>query len=344
MRVALILFCVAAFAPRPAAAQCTGAESQLESVSRALAIEDADKAEQILPGIEQSHPECPEIVLDRARLLALKGDAAASAEGFERYTQIAPQDARGYAYWARFLLARRQYRGADATSALAMDKNPSEPAALALRGQILAMKGQTQDGLNMLEQACKLDPDDFDANFELGKLYDSLARHADAAKYFERAVAINPEDPRAFDYLALNIEPFGEADRVEEAYRKGEAVNKRGARHFDAFMDYNYGRFLLKRNKLKEAKEFLDRAVELTPNVRAVWYERAKVSLNMKDYEKARTDAEKVVSMPDPGGIILDLQTYTLLEQIYRRLGETELAKKYADLSRSTPVPYKESR
>jgi hypothetical protein len=38
-------------------------------------------------------------------------------------------------------------------------------------------------------------------------------------------------------------------------------------------------------------------------------------------------------------GIIIDLQVYTLLEQIYCRLGETTLADKYAQLSRNTPPP-----
>jgi tetratricopeptide (TPR) repeat protein len=135
----------------------------------------------------------------------------------------------------------------------------------------------------------------------------------------------------------------GEVDRAGEAYRKAEAVNRRG-RHFDGFLDYNYGRFLLKGNQLKEAKEHLDRAVELTPNVRAVWYERAKVNLSMKKYEDARADGERAATLRDTGGVILDLQIYALLEQIYGRLGNKELASKYAALSRITPVPIKQTR
>jgi tetratricopeptide (TPR) repeat protein len=171
-------------------------------------------------------------------------------------------------------------------------------------------------------------------------LYQLLSQ---AVKHFERVVAVDASDPRAWDYLALNIEIVGEVDRAGEAYRKAEAVNQRG-RHFDAFLDYNYGRFLMKGNQLKEAKEHLDRAVELTPNVRAVWYERAKVNLSMKNYEDARADGERAATLRDTKGVILDLQIYTLLEQIYSRLGNKELAGKYAALSRVTPVPIKESR
>ena len=45
----------------------------------------------------------------------------------------------------------------------------------------------------------------------------------------------------------------------------------------------------------------------------------------------------KIANIPDAQGIIADLQVYVLLEQIYSRLGEAELARKYAELGRVTP-------
>src|SRR6266576_841103 len=87
------------------------------------------------------------------------------------------------------------------------------------------------------------------------------------------------------------------------------------------------------------AKRHLDRAVELTPDVRAPWYERAKLNLRLKNNQQAREDAERAANIRDSQGIIIDLQLYVLLEQIYTRLGDTELAEKYANLSQRTPVP-----
>jgi tetratricopeptide (TPR) repeat protein len=340
---AILLLITALWAPCLAAAEeCTGAENLLQSVSSALASEALDKAEHILDSLEHSYPNCSETLLDRARLLAVKGNATAAEEAFVRYQELAPDASRGYAYFGRFLLEQRQYARADSASLVALEKNPTEPAALALRGEILIMKGQAEEGAGLLQHALQIDPDNVDANFQLGTLYDKENRHADAVKHFERVVAIDPNDPRAWDYLALNTEIVGEVDRAGEAYRNAEAVNRRG-RHFDGFLDYNYGRFLLKGNQLTKAKEHLDRAVELTPNVRAVWYERAKVNLNMKKYEDASADGERAATVRDTGGVILDLQIYALLEQIYGRLGNRELASKYAALSRITPVPIKET-
>jgi hypothetical protein len=61
----------------------------------------------------------------------------------------------------------------------------------------------------------------------------------------------------------------------------------------------------------------------------------------MKNYEDARADGERAATLRDRRGVILDVQIYALLEQIYGRLGNKELASKYAALSRVTPVPSK---
>jgi len=61
------------------------------------------------------------------------------------------------------------------------------------------------------------------------------------------------------------------------------------------------------------------------------------VNLSLKNYEDARADGERAATLRDTRGVILDLQMYALLEQIYGRLGNKELASKYAALSRVTP-------
>lgn len=344
MNKQLICLLFAICAPWAASgAQCTGAETQLQSVSRALAAEDTKIADDILDALEHFYPDCAEISFDRGRSYELKGDAKSAEIVFYRYTVMEPDDAKGYAALARTYLEENRYERADTTSLQAMEMNSLDPSTLALRGQILGMQGHREEGIHLLEQACQIDPDNADAHFQLGTLYVMAKRRGDAAKEFEKTLAIIPGNASAWDYLALNLETLGQADQAEEAYRKGEAVNKPGI-HYDGFLDYNYGRFLTKLYRLNEAKDHLDRAVKLAPNVRAVWYERAKVNLYLKDLPAARADAEKADSLPDPGGVILDLQVYTQLEEIYRRLGEKDLANKYADLSRNSPTTVEQTR
>ena len=319
------------------AGPCTGAETQLAQVSRALTVNSLATAENTLHALSLSYPDCPEIVLQQARLSQAKGNPNQAAELYYRYTDTDPNDSRGLAYFARFFLEQRDYMRADALSAAAVDKNPDDPAALALRGQILVMKGQSSEGQTLLEKAVRLDPDDPEAQFQLGILYDKAEAAPNAVKHFRKAVTLNPQDARAWDYLALNLEPVGDLEGTDHAYRNGLQVNQPG-RYHDAFLDYNYGRFLAKRNDLAASKQHLDRAVELVPEIRAVWYERARLNMRMQKYQQARTDAERAAACQQQGGII-DLQIYSLLSQVYARLGETALAKKYMDLTRETPPP-----
>jgi tetratricopeptide (TPR) repeat protein len=339
MRAAVLSILFAFTATWPAfAGPCSGAEEQLANVSTKLTLGDVSGAETMLGPVVATHPECPEILLAQGRIEAAKGNAQAAANFYVQYTDLETQDSRGFAYFGRLFLDQRDYPKADALSAAAVDKNPNDPAALALRGQILAMKGQQQEGKKLLEKACQLDSNDPEAQYQLGKIYDSEKNSVAAVKYFRKATALNPGDARAWDYLGLNLEPLGELDSAEQAYRKALSLNQHG-RFYDGFVDYNYGRFLAKRNQLPAAKQHLDRATELAPQVRAVWYERAKLNLRMKNYQQSRTDAEKATSLEDPAHVIIDLQLYSLLEQIYARLGEAELARKYAALTRDTPPP-----
>jgi tetratricopeptide (TPR) repeat protein len=339
IETAVLSLAFAACVAVPALADpCSRAEAQLAAVSKELTLDAPDVAEGMLRPIALSHPDCPEIILAQARIQDARGEANEAANLYIRYTDLEPDDSKGFAYFGRFFLEQRDYMRADALSAAAVAKNPSDPAALALRGQILAMQGQSQEGRSLLEKACQLDPDDPEAQFQLGALDDAAKHPADAVKRFRKTAELNPRDGRAWDYLALNLESLGEVDEAEEAYRKGLQVNQPG-RYFDAFLDYNYGRFLAKRNELAAGKTHLDRAVELVPQVRAVWYERAKLNLRLKNYRQAQSDAEKAASCEDRAHIIIDLQIYTLLAQVYGRLGETDLARKYADLSRETEPP-----
>jgi Flp pilus assembly protein TadD len=320
------------------AATCENIQPDLTAISKTLAHGEVHSASTLLAPLAASHPNCPAVLLAQARVQAMMEDTSRADGMFARYTDLKPDDATGYGYYARYLITQREYQRADLFSSLALDKDPLNPIALAVRGEILAMKGDANQGIHLLSRACQLQPEDAESQFQLGAIYDRIQHPGEAVEHFQKAVDVNPSDARAWDYLALNLEPLGQIDRADAAYKKALEVDQRGP-FYDAFFDYNYGRFLMKHGDLTASKIHLDYAIELIPKIRAAWYERAKLNLRTKNYQQARADAETAASLPDPGGVIIDLQVYTLLEQIYRRLGETALADKYARLSRETPVP-----
>jgi len=331
MRLAPV--CLGLLATVARAQTCAPADAAAKALDRG----DVAAAESLLVPFETAAPPCDEFLLDLARLRVAQKQFRAAESLFVQYVQRAPQDARGPLEFARFLFSMSEYPRADVMAQRAVSLAPSNAQALTLAGQLLVMKGETAQGQSLLEKACKIDPANATAHFQLGALMDRAKRPAEAAAEFEKVIALQPANPRAYDYLALNLEPLGEIERAQQAYQKALQIND--GPQFDSFLDYNYGRFLMKRNRLSESKKHLDRAVELAPKVRAVRYERGKLNFRLGNYAEARNDGERALSLKDPGGVIIDLQIYNLLQLIYTRLGETELARQYAELSRTTPVP-----
>lgn len=294
-------------------------------------------AESGLRAAEAAGQLCDEMLLQSGRLRFAESNLTAAEDLFFRFVNAAPKDARGYYQISVLALAKGDYRKADSASSVALSYNPDYAEALVMQGRLLAMKGQIAEARAALDRACKLKPEDAEGHFELGALFDRQKLYLEAVAQFERVVAINPKDARAWDFLGLNREPLAQIELADAAFKKGLEVNQ--GRWRDNFLDYNYGRFLLKQNRLEESRLHLDRAVELMPSVRAVHYEHAKLSLRMGNMAVARREAEKALALQDRGGVILDLQVFYLLQQVYAQSGEPALARKYAELSRTATVP-----
>ena len=168
---------------------CSGAQPQLARISADLTLGNVSAAEARLQPIAASHPDCPEVLLARARIEEAKGNVEAAANLYVQYTDLKPQDSRGFAYFGRLFLDQHDYARADALSAAAMEKNADDPAALGLRGQLLAMKGQRQEGRRLLEKACGLDPNDPEAQLAYADALRLAGRADDASAIYIKLVA-----------------------------------------------------------------------------------------------------------------------------------------------------------
>jgi tetratricopeptide (TPR) repeat protein len=316
-------------------AACAGAEQALQAAAQSVDAGRWAEAEERLRPLASSHPDCSEAVLALARAKAARRDPEAEAL-FERAVALAPADARTQALFAQYWLSRGQAARADYLSARALSLDPDCPEALVAQGRILAARGRIAEAQPAFEKAARVAPASVEAHYELGVLLYRRLMYPDAVRELEQVVGRRPDDARAWGYLAQCHEALGEAEKAEPAYQRGLKVND--GPFPDPFVDYSYGRFLLKERRLDESRVHLDRAVALHPQDRAVRYERARLSLARGNYAAAREDAERALSLRDSGPV-LDLQVYYLLTTVYRRLGEEELARKYAELARTTPIP-----
>lgn len=285
------------------AQSCEGLRKPFNAVGVAIESRDFRRAEELLDSLSRQASSCPRFTVLTGRLSLAQGD----------------------------------YRLADSYSQQALIGAPEDAEALLLRAEVLDATGERAAARELLERACRSEPNLAPAHFQLGLALDRIKRSEEAAREFELAARLRPDDPRAYDYLALNLERIGEMEKAESAYLQGLRVNS-GPR-FDGFLDYNYGRLLLKLDRTAESATHLNRALELAPRVRAVHYDHAKLNLRLGKLAEARADAERGLSLPDPGRNILDLQLYNLLSGICARLGDTDAAQRYVDLSLHAAMP-----
>jgi len=316
---------------------CSGLGNPLRAAEQALTRGDAVEAERLLLLLQSSRPACGEVLASLARVRASQKNVDAAEQLFLRAIALSPDDPHMYFYFAQFSFDQGEYRRAYDLIDKALILKSEYPEALILKGQMLALRGEPVAARKTLEEACRLAHNNAEAHFQLGILFDSSKLNREAVEQFRISVALRPLDPRAYDYLGLNLEALGETQEAATIYKKGLVVNKGPL--FDYFLDYNYGRFLLKERKLQESKVHLDRAVSLAPETRAVYYERAKLNVILGDYQQARRDAEQASHLQDPAGFVLDLQVYYLMANVYSHLGEHELARQYAELSKTATIP-----
>jgi len=316
---------------------CSGLGNPLRAAEQALTRGDAVEAERLLLLLQSSRPACGEVLASLARVRASQKNVDAAEQLFLRAIALSPDDPHMYFCFAQFSFDQGEYRRAYDLIDKALILKSEYPEALVLKGQMLALRGEPVAARKTLEEACRLAHNNAEAHFQLGILFDSSKLNREAVEQFRISVALRPLDPRAYDYLGLNLEALGETQEAATIYKKGLVVNKGPL--FDYFLDYNYGRFLLKERKLQESKVHLDRAVSLAPETRAVYYERAKLNVILGDYQQARRDAEQASHLRDPSGFVLDLQVYYLMANVYSHLGEHELARQYAELSKTAAVP-----
>jgi tetratricopeptide (TPR) repeat protein len=89
---------------------------------------------------------------------------------------------------------QHDYRAAKIELEAALKLNPRLPTANSAYGRALMLLGEPDASERAYRRELELNPNDFDANLQLGNLRKSAQRFAEASAYLERATVIRPND------------------------------------------------------------------------------------------------------------------------------------------------------
>ena len=172
----------------------------------------------------------------------------------------------------------------------------------------------------VLEQAVKVLPEEFQINLFLGVSYSRLGRNIEAARTLETAVQLNPQSIPALSTLALsydNLKRYKESDRIYE-----QALTIDPNNHL---ILNNYGYSLADRGiELQRALKMAIEAVHQEPENSSYLDTLGWVYFKLGEYEKARRYVMKAIDAGDTSAVL-----HEHLGDIYSKLNKPDKALEF---------------
>jgi tetratricopeptide (TPR) repeat protein len=130
----------------------------------------------------------------------------------------------------------------------------------------------------------------------LGLSYAALHQDAQALRYLESAVRVNPKSEEAHTNLAASLLRIGRGEQALEEFQRAQALAPRSYK-----ANHNLGEALLQANRLSEGIPYLEAAQGIQPSTYDNGYDLAMAELLTKQYGKARMVAESLTKVKDTG-------------------------------------------
>ena len=169
----------------------------------------------------------------------------------------------------------------------------------------------------MLEWA----PSDWEGWYYLGRTKYNENRFAEAISAFQQCLKLNPQNVQAEDNLGLSLAGLGRNDDAAAAYHQAIAWQARSlTKNPGPYIDL--GTLLIDQNRANDSIPFLLQAVEIAPDEWRTHELLAKVYTRAQELPRAQTELEKAIELsPQTANL------HCMLAPIYRKQGLEEKAK-----------------
>ncbi len=196
------------------------------------------------------------------------------------------------------------------------------PTAIELRSVALdyVLLKDYEDAIRWLERALKMEPNNVDVLYSLGRCYYSKDRYVDAGKMYERVLAIEPTHLKAEENLGLVLDATNHPEEAEEALRK--AATWAAGENKDEWPFLDLGSFLLDRERAAEAMDPLRTAVRIRSSCAVCHEKLGRALLASNDLPGSIAELEEATRL-DPN----DPKAHFELGRALRQDGQSERAK-----------------
>jgi predicted CXXCH cytochrome family protein len=193
---------------------------------------------------------------------------------------------------------------------------PTSEAGFFYLGEVFDNLGRTDDAIENLNKAIKINPKYYQAYYELGKLYENKNELNKASDVFRKAIQLMPNDPAAIAHLgfALANDNYSEAVQLLE---KALLLDKQ-----NPYVYYNLGNiYALKLNDPARALNYFSQAVTLDPDIEDGYLNLGNTYAMLNEPDSAIESYNKYLYR-NPNS----LSTYINLARVYEGLGNKQNA------------------
>jgi len=274
---------------------------------------------------EASTPGRTDALLYRAKALVNEDQFAAAVEALDSYsrTHSESDDALYLLGYALF----RQDKPRESLEAFQRAARVKTPAAGDLKIAALdyVLLEDYNSAARYLDGSLRLNPDDLEARYHLGRVRYQLNQFDAAIAAFQLVLKTNPHDLKAQNNLGLCFEGKNQVDDALAAYHKAIDLDTASPVHSE--QPYlNLGRLLLTLNRNSEAIESLQKAVSYAPQSAGTHYELGRALVSLNQLEPARTQLEQATRLNEK-----ESSAHYLLGRVYKRLGrDADAAAQFA--------------
>ncbi len=144
------------------------------------------------------------------------------------------------------------------------DAHPTYAPAVGLMGVILCQTGRGEIGVQFIEKATDLAPDEAAFFNNLGTAYTGLKRFDEALGAFARAIDLAPDNAQAHNNIGAVLRPLGRLADAAAHYAKAVELDPDGGEIWA-----NYANVLMELDRVDEAARAAEKAVTLSPEYAA---------------------------------------------------------------------------
>ena len=184
-------------------------------------------------------------------------------------------------------------------------------------GNKLQYQKNYHDAIKCYDEAIRLNPNYFDAYYNLGLTYRKLNDLKQAIAEYTKAIKLNLNFTYAYINRGNAYDDLGEHYRAISDYDKAIQIDPNVAGAY-----YNRGLAYHNLKNFKQAIQDYSKTIELNPSYKEAYNNRGNAYFNLQDYESAIKDYNKAIEL-NPNFIL----AYNNRGVTYQRLGNNEKAQ-----------------